>query len=64
MDAPREFGDYLTCSVLSSTMPAALPGRAVSRRAWRMVRTNVIVAFAFNFVVVATLVSMILSYVM
>ena len=64
MDAPREFGDYLTCSVLSSTMTAALPGRAVSRKAWRMVRANVIVAFAFNSVVVATLVSMILSYVM
>lgn len=64
MEGPREFGDYLTFSVLSSTMTAALPGRAVSRRAWRLVRTNVIVAFAFNSVVVATLVSMILSYVM
>ncbi|WP_248279076.1 DUF1345 domain-containing protein [Brevibacterium sp. 'Marine'] len=64
MDAPREFGDYLTFSVLSSTMTAALPGRAVSRMAWRTVRANVIVAFAFNSVVVATLVSMILSYVM
>ncbi|MCU4298549.1 DUF1345 domain-containing protein [Brevibacterium permense] len=64
MEGPREFGDYLTFSVLSSTMTAALPGRAVSRTAWRMVRTNVIVAFAFNSVVVATLVSMILSYLM
>lgn len=64
MEGPREFGDYLTFSVLSSTMTAALPGRAVSRKAWRLVRTNVIVAFAFNSVVVATLVSMILSYVM
>ena len=64
MESPREFGDYLTFSALSSTMTAALPGRAVSRKAWRLVRTNVIVAFAFNSVVVATLVSMILSYVM
>lgn len=64
MEAPREFGDYLTFSVLSSTMTASLPGRAVTKKAWRLVRANVIVAFAFNSVVVATLVSMILSYVM
>lgn len=63
MGESREFGDYLTFSVLSSTMTAALPGRAVTRTGWRLVRTNVIVAFAFNSVVVATLVSMILSYV-
>ena len=63
MGESREFGDYLTFSVLSSTMTAALPGRAVTRPGWRLVRSNVIVAFAFNSVVVATLVSMILSYV-
>ncbi|WP_258234058.1 DUF1345 domain-containing protein [Brevibacterium oceani] len=63
MEGPRRFGDYLTFAVLSSTMTAALPGRAVTRSGWRLVRTNVIVAFAFNSVVVATLVSMILSYV-
>lgn len=63
MGESRRFGDYLTFSVLSSTMTASLPGRAVTRAGWRLVRTNVIVAFAFNSVVVATLVSMILSYV-
>ncbi|MGC2977571.1 DUF1345 domain-containing protein [Brevibacterium sp. FAM 25378] len=63
MGGPRRFGDYLTFAVLSSTMTAALPGRAVTRDGWKLVRTNVIVAFAFNSVVVATLVSMILSYV-
>nr|WP_284711202.1 DUF1345 domain-containing protein [Brevibacterium sp. XM4083] len=64
MEAERAFSDYLTFSVLTSTMTAALPGRAITRAGWRLVRTNVIVAFAFNSVVVATLVSMILSYVM
>ena len=64
MDEPRSFSDYLTFSVLSSTMTAALPGRAVTRAGWRLVRSNVIVAFAFNSVVVATLVSMFLSYIM
>lgn len=44
-------------------MTAALPGRAITRAGWTLVRKNVIVAFAFNSVVVATLVSMILSYV-
>lgn len=65
-DMPEEkaFGDYLTFSVLSSTMTAALPGRAVTRDGWRLVRSNVIVAFVFNSVVVATLVSMFLSYLM
>jgi uncharacterized membrane protein len=36
VEGPREFGDYLTFSVLSSTMTAALPGTAVTRRAWRL----------------------------
>lgn len=63
MPGPRTFSDYLTFAVLSSTMTAALPGRAITRDGWKLVRTNVIVAFAFNSVVVATLVSMILSYV-
>lgn len=61
MGGDRTFGDYLTFSVLSSTMTAALPGKAITRAGWTLVRTNVIVAFAFNSVVVATLVSMILS---
>ncbi|RBP62001.1 uncharacterized protein DUF1345 [Brevibacterium sanguinis] len=64
MREPRSFGDYLTFSVLSSTMTAALPGKAITAAGWRLVRSNVIVAFAFNSVVVATLVSMILSYLM
>lgn len=62
MPEERVFSDYLTFAVLSSTMTAALPGRAVTRAGWRLVRTNVIVAFGFNSVVVATLVSMFLSY--
>ncbi|WP_241211330.1 hypothetical protein [Brevibacterium aurantiacum] len=62
MPEERAFGDYLTFAVLSSTMTAALPGRAITREGWKMVRSNVIVAFVFNSVVVATLVSMFLSY--
>ncbi|MCD1287754.1 MULTISPECIES: DUF1345 domain-containing protein [unclassified Brevibacterium] len=63
MPEERAFGDYLTFSVLSSTMTAALPGKATTRPGWRLVRTNVILAFVFNSVVVATLVSMFLSYI-
>lgn len=62
MPEARSFGDYLTFSVLSSTMTAALPGKAVTARGWRLVRVNVIVAFAFNSIVVATLVSLTVSY--
>ena len=54
--------DYLTFAVLSSTMTVVMPGRAVTRAGWRLARTNVIVAFGFNSVVVATLVSMFISY--
>lgn len=63
MPEGRKFSDYLTFSVLSSTMTASLPGRAKTRDSWRLVRTNVIVAFIFNSVVVATLVSMMLTYI-
>ncbi|MGO2751271.1 MAG: DUF1345 domain-containing protein [Pseudoclavibacter sp.] len=55
-DEPR-FGDYLTLAVLMSTMAATASAEITSRRGWRTARTNVVVAFAFNSVIVAMMVS-------
>ncbi|AWB89357.1 DUF1345 domain-containing protein [Salinibacterium hongtaonis] len=52
------FGDYVTLAVLLSTMAATTPAQLNSRRAWRVVRTNVIIAFVFNSVVIAMMVSL------
>ncbi|HIW99255.1 MAG TPA: DUF1345 domain-containing protein [Candidatus Nesterenkonia stercoripullorum] len=56
-DEPR-FGDYVTFAVLMSTMAAVSSGRVSSRPAWRLVRTNVVLAFVFNTVIVAMTVSL------
>ncbi|WP_181064400.1 DUF1345 domain-containing protein [Pseudoclavibacter sp. AY1F1] len=55
-DEPR-FGDYLTLAVLMSTMAATASAKITSRRGWRIARTNVVLAFAFNSVIVAMMVS-------
>lgn len=52
------FVDYLTLASLISTMAATTPARMLSRPAWRLARTNVLVAFAFNSVIVAMMVSL------
>jgi uncharacterized membrane protein len=54
----QQFGDYLTFAVLASTMAATISADVPSRRVWQMVRTNVVVAFGFNSVVVAMVVSL------
>lgn len=58
---PPRFGDYLTLAVLLSTMAATVSAQVKSRRGWRVVRTNVILAFTFNSVIVALMVSALLS---
>jgi len=53
------FGDYITLAVLVSTMAATVPAEVTSRRAWRLVRANVIIAFVFNSVIIAMMVSLV-----
>ncbi|WP_161972369.1 DUF1345 domain-containing protein [Glaciihabitans arcticus] len=52
------FSDYLTLAVLLSTMAATVPADISSRTAWRVVRSNVIIAFVFNSVIIAMMVSL------
>lgn len=52
------FDDYVTFAVLISTMAATTSADVVSRTAWRVVRTNVVIAFAFNSVIIAMMVSL------
>jgi uncharacterized membrane protein len=51
------FDDYVTLALLVSTMAATVPADITSRRAWRVVRTNVVIAFVFNSVIIAMMVS-------
>lgn len=55
------FGDYLTLTVLLSTMAATVSAGIRSREAWLLVRTNVLFAFVFNSVIVAMVVSLLLG---
>ena len=52
------FGDYVTFAVLISTMAATTSADVTSRTAWRVVRTNVAIAFVFNSVIIAMMVSL------
>lgn len=54
---PR-FSDYLTLAILLSTMAATVSATINSRRAWTLVRVNVMFAFTFNSVIVAMMVSL------
>jgi uncharacterized membrane protein len=54
-----KFSDYITLAVLVSTMAATVPAEITSRRAWRTVRANVIIAFVFNSVIIAMMVSLV-----
>lgn len=56
-DEPR-FGDYLTLAILLSTMAATVSATIRSRRAWTLVRVNVLLAFAVNTVIVSMMVSL------
>lgn len=58
VEGPPTFTDYLTLAVLLSTMAATVSAEIRSRRAWTLVRVNVIFAFAFNSVIVAMMVSL------
>jgi len=59
-EEPR-FGDYVTLAVLVSTMAATVSAQLTSRAAWRLVRVNVVIAFAFNSVIIAMVVSLLFA---
>ncbi|KAA9394533.1 DUF1345 domain-containing protein [Kocuria coralli] len=59
IDGPPEFSDFATLAVLVSTMAATTSAQVRTRKAWRLVRTNVLIAFVFNSVIVAMMVSLI-----
>lgn len=61
VEGESRFGDYLTLAILVSTMAATVSATIHTRRAWLMVRTNVLFAFTFNSVIVAMVVSLLLG---
>lgn len=61
MKTDPTFDDYLTLACLFSVMGASAPAEMRTSRAWRLVRTNVLLAFAFNSVIVAMVVSIVVS---
>ncbi|MEJ6549972.1 DUF1345 domain-containing protein [Corynebacterium sp. USCH3] len=52
------FSDYLSFSVMVSAMAFAAPAEVTSRRMWRKLRSHVLLAFIFNTVIVAMMVSL------
>ena len=60
-EPPEDFDDYLTLAVLASTMAAGLSAEIRTKAAWKQMRTNVIVAFGFNSLVLAMIVSVTIS---
>ncbi|HQZ48356.1 MAG TPA: DUF1345 domain-containing protein [Microbacteriaceae bacterium] len=61
LEDDAQFGDYLTLTVLLSTMAATVSATIRSRQAWVLVRTNVLFAFTFNSVIVAMVVALLLG---
>lgn len=58
VEGDPQFTDYLTLAILLSTMAATVSANIRSRRAWTLVRVNVLFAFTFNTVIVAMMVSL------
>lgn len=58
---PYRFDDYVTVALLASTMAATISVAPRTRAGWRMLRANVAVAFAFNSVVIAMVVSLLIG---
>ncbi|HIW90950.1 MAG TPA: DUF1345 domain-containing protein [Candidatus Corynebacterium avicola] len=53
------FSDFLTLAVMVSTMGSGLPAEVRSGPMWRRIRTNAVMAFFFNSVIVAMMVSLV-----
>jgi uncharacterized membrane protein len=58
LEGDPRFTDYLTLAVLLSAMAATVSAQIRSRAAWSLVRAHVLLAFGFNSVVVAMMVSL------
>lgn len=58
VDGDPLFTDYLTLVILLSTMSATVSAEIRSRRAWTLVRINILFAFTFNSLIVAMMVSL------
>lgn len=58
IEGDARFTDYLTLAILVSTMAATVSATIRSRRAWTLIRINVLFAFTFNSVIVAMMVSL------
>lgn len=58
LEGDPRFTDYLTLAVLLSAMAATVSAQIRSREAWSLVRAHVLLAFMFNSVVVAMMVSL------
>lgn len=58
LEGEPRFADYLTLAVLMSAMAATVSAQIRSREAWSLVRVHVLLAFTFNSVVVAMMVSL------
>ncbi|PPG99768.1 hypothetical protein C5C33_17735 [Rathayibacter sp. AY1H3] len=56
-EAPH-LSDYATLALLLSTMAATVSAEIRSREGWRLVRANVVIAFAFDSVIIAMTVSL------
>jgi uncharacterized membrane protein len=52
------FSDYFTLALMISASAALVSAEINSRAAWRAVRTNIVIAFIFNSVIVAMMVSL------
>jgi uncharacterized membrane protein len=57
-DPPR-FSDYLTLALTISASGATVSADGTSRKAWQLIRANVVIAFIFNSVIIAMMVSLV-----
>jgi uncharacterized membrane protein len=55
---PARFSDYFTLALTLSASAALVSAEVTSRAAWRVVRTNILIAFIFNSVIIAMMVSL------
>lgn len=56
---PPRFSDYLTLALTLSASAATVSAEGTSRTAWQQIRANVVIAFIFNSVIIAMMVSLV-----
>lgn len=60
-DEAPGLGDYVGLALMVSTMGADLPARAITRTAWQEIKRNTAIAFVFNTMIIAMVVSVLSS---